>query len=363
MPAPGEPVAPKPTDAPARDASPDATADIAGPAPHAAAPEATAPLTTARGRRRLVLATTSFLIAALAAVFWSLPDGRLRDLAATGGLVARDTQANAPADAAGRDSRPTDAPTTSAVLAPQDLNPEPETVRSAPGDNASADTSATAALAPGEAQAPVPAPEETAAQPDTADAATRARIDRLRTAMADYPAAAEDRFRFAIDRAGTDPLAAVAGYAGAALLDHRRAAYYLGQIYETGDGVAVDRALAREWYSLAATEIAGAAALLEALAAPQVEGAPGAPLPLFAGPAGPGQVALIWTSAEGPDPAAYRIDLASEAGEILATSAVQRLSALRMDLPEAARLWRVVALGDGDAAVASPWVPILASPE
>ncbi len=357
MPAPDDPVAPKPADAPARDDSPVA----AGHTPQAAALEATEPVAAARGRR-LVLAGVLLLVASLAAVVWFLPEDRLRDLAATAGLDARDTQAPESADATGRESGPADAPTTNAAVAPQDLDPAPEPVVSAPSDISPADAAATAAIPPEEAQAPAPAPEETA-QPDTADAATRDRLDRLRAAMADYPASAEDRFRFAIDRAGADPLAAVAAYAGAALLGHRRAAYYLGQIYQTGDGVAVDRALARDWYSLAATEIAGAAALLEALAPPEVAGDPGAPLPLFAGRAGPGQVDLIWTSAEGPDPAGYRIELASEAGEILVTSAVQTLSALRMDLPEAAALWRVVGLGDGDVAVASPWVPILASPD
>lgn len=354
---PDDPVAPKPADAPARDDSPVA----AGPTPQATAPEATEPVAAARGRR-LVLAGVLLLVASLAAVVWFLPEDRLRDLAATAGLDARDTQAPEPADAAGRESGPADTPTKNAAVTPQDLDPESKSALSAPSDIAAADVPATATIPSEEAQAPAPAPEE-AAQPETADAATRDRLDRLRAAMADYPASAEDRFRFAIDRAGADPLVAVAGYAGAALLGHRRAAYYLGQIYQTGDGVAVDRALARDWYSLAATEIAGAAALLEALAPPEVAGEPSAPLPLFAGPAGPGQVDLIWTSAEGPDPAGYRIELARETGEILATSAVETLSALRMDLPEAARLWRVVALGDGDVAVASPWVPILASPE
>jgi TPR repeat protein len=76
-------------------------------------------------------------------------------------------------------------------------------------------------------------------------------------------------FRDAVDIALEDSRAAVVGYSRAALMGHERAAYYLGQIYETGDGVPVDLAIARHWYEAASLGNPRAQRRLAALPGPE----------------------------------------------------------------------------------------------
>ncbi len=187
----------------------------------------------------------------------------------------------------------------------------------------------------------------------------RDRAAFIQSAMSSFPETAQDRFWRAIELAEEDPQLAVVGYARAALMGHNRSAYYLGQIYETGEGVAVDRVLARSWYQQASNAIPGAARLLATLPEPQSDGPPQAPLPLFSGREEEGWIELVWTSAEGPDPSSYRIELATETGEIALKIEPVAVSALRISSPLGAASWRVVSVGtEGSAQIASPWLPI-----
>ena len=135
-------------------------------------------------------------------------------------------------------------------------------------------------------------------------------------------AGAEAAFLHALEIATDDPRTAVIDYARAALLGHGRAALYLGQIYETGDGVPVDFVIARHWYEVAAPANPHAQRRLSEL--PQAE--PGElvpPIPLLAQPAGGGADDFIWTSGAGADPLSYVVQLGADpkAGAIAAYSA------------------------------------------
>ena len=184
-------------------------------------------------------------------------------------------------------------------------------------------------------------------------------VARVRHAMSDFPESAVERFRRAVAMAEQDSELAVVGYARAALMGHKRAAYYLGQIYETGEGVPVDRSLAKAWYRQAGPSNRGAALLLAGLAKPETDGALQAPLPLFALNGKEAWIELIWTSAEGPDPSFYRVELATVEGDIAMRVEPVTISAHRMTRPDGAVSWRVVALNsDQSIATASPWLPI-----
>lgn len=193
--------------------------------------------------------------------------------------------------------------------------------------------------------------------PGTA-AEAEARVARIATALAGAESTANAQYLAALDLAETAPEAAAVGYARAALSGHERSAYYLGQIYETGEGVPVDHALARIWYNRAASQIAGAAARLEDLQPSAEGGAITAPIPLFSKKMPDGTVELIWTSGEGADPTAYRIELSSTFSDTALYSGQVRSSAIRLRPPQAARTWRVVALDRNGREVASPWMEI-----
>ncbi|MCU9849750.1 AAA family ATPase [Defluviimonas sp. WL0024] len=206
---------------------------------------------------------------------------------------------------------------------------------------------------------PPTAPNRPAAAAPTPDLELLTRVGRIRTAVAAIPATAADRFRAAIEIGGDDPELAVVHFALAALHGHDRAAYYLGQIYETGEGVATNRGLARGWYGEAGTAIAGAVRGLAELAPSEPESTPGPPVPLYAGRMPDGSVELVWTGGDGAAPSHYRVELGTEPGSVSLTAGPLVISAIRVSAPGAARAWRVVAAGGpGSDEVASPWLPI-----
>ena len=185
------------------------------------------------------------------------------------------------------------------------------------------------------------------------------RVERIRAAVAGVPDDAGAHFRQALEAAGVDGQIAVVSYARAALGGHNRAAYYLGQMFETGESVPVDRSIARAWYKQAGPDVSGAVKLLDGLAAPETEGALAAPIQLFGGQEPSGSVDLVWTSGEGRDPDYFRVELANVEGEIAMTAQPLTVSALRMTVPESASRWRVVAVSEDNAGEAvSPWLPI-----
>lgn len=171
-------------------------------------------------------------------------------------------------------------------------------------------------------------------------------------------AAAEAAFLHALDVAMEDPQAAAVAYARAALMGHERAAYYLGQIYETGDGVPVDFAIARHWYDVASRGNRHAQRQLPELPRPE-SGELSPPLPLLAAPVGNGHADFVWTSGPGADPLSYVLEISAEpsAGPAIAYPVVG--SAARLPLGAHASHWRVLALepGGGRPAV-SDWHPI-----
>lgn len=83
--------------------------------------------------------------------------------------------------------------------------------------------------------------------------------------VADLPTDASSVLRTAVTLGRTNGRAAAAAYAVAAAKGDPRAAYYLGQIYEAGEGVARNPTMAFLWYSTAAGVIPAAGARADAL--------------------------------------------------------------------------------------------------
>lgn len=189
-------------------------------------------------------------------------------------------------------------------------------------------------------------------------------VDRISAALGDVPPDAETRFRLAVDLGLSDPQAAIVAYSLAALLGHERAAYYLGQIYEAGEGVASDASLARKWYRQSGLE--PAAAMLQAasgsLSTASASGgdAPAPPQPLYSGIDATGAAEFVWAPGRGGDVDHFRLDVADKSGRIVTSIAPIELTAARVTLPQGAAHWRVAAFGPGAGALSaqSPWLPI-----
>ena len=175
---------------------------------------------------------------------------------------------------------------------------------------------------------------------------------------------AEAAFRHALDIALDDPAAAAIGYARAALLGHERSAYYLGQIYESGDGVPVDFAIARHWYETASAGNSRARSRLADLPPPEQGGPLAPPLALLAEPRGTGQADFVWTSGPGADPTSYVVELSGDPGEGAATAYSVVGSAARLPLVAGASHWRVLALdATGGRGAASDWQQLMPESE
>lgn len=152
-----------------------------------------------------------------------------------------------------------------------------------------------------------------------------------------------------------DPQGAIPIYTQAALWGSERAAYYLGQLYETGIGVEADLNRARAWY-LQAPQIAGAATRLRQMKPP-----PALPANADLAPAIPerqvifeaGRSELHWRGPSGPDPARYRVEFVT-AGAERVQELETGLSAALIPLPVSR--WRVLSLRpDGTPGAASAW--------
>lgn len=162
---------------------------------------------------------------------------------------------------------------------------------------------------------------------------------------------AEAFFREAVDQALQEPERARILYTRAAALGHARAAYYLGQIYETGDGTAADLTLARAWYELASTENEGAREWLAELPGDTADEQPAAPIPLLAERYEDGDVDLVWTRADAQETFLIEFTDAPDAapkfrGEVAGPT-------LSVKLPSEVDYWRIIPLG-GEAG-AAPW--------
>jgi len=151
---------------------------------------------------------------------------------------------------------------------------------------------------------------------------------------------------------GTDPERAAQLYARAALWGNGRAAYYLGQLYETGVGVDPDPHRARAWYKAAIGIDAAADRLVQMGASPSQAEPGNAPVPVRQGLIVTGETELYW---QGPAGARqFRVEFipAGRKGQGLHLDTA--LSAALIAQPVEA--WRVMVLrGDGATGPASGW--------
>ena len=184
---------------------------------------------------------------------------------------------------------------------------------------------------------------------------------RIEVALSELPADAESQFRFAVSMTDRDPLLAAAAYSQAALSGHDRAAYYLGQMFEAGDGIPRDTALAAAWYRRAAERLPFARDSLAVLERPD-RGAVTPPVPLSVQKKAEGRVALAWISGAGPDPHQYRVEFAATGSPVPLSAELVTLSALQADLPPDAARWRVLSMDSTGRRIAgSDWKPIQAA--
>lgn len=146
-----------------------------------------------------------------------------------------------------------------------------------------------------------------------------------------------------------DPERSAQLYARAALWGSDRAAYYLGQLYETGIGVAPDTQRAKAWYDQAAG-LPGAAARLADLQGTSVAAPVAVPVPVAQIMITSGQTELHWAG-HAPQ---FRIEYVPAGdGETIRNLETARSAIL---IPQPVIRWRVVALnGDGSDGPASPW--------
>lgn len=151
---------------------------------------------------------------------------------------------------------------------------------------------------------------------------------------------------------GSDPERAAQLYARAALWGNGRAAYYLGQLYETGVGVDPDPDRARAWYK-AATGIDAAADRLAQMGASLSQAEPAsAPVPVLQRLIVTGRTELHW---QGPPSAGqFRVEYIPAGGDGQVQHMDTALSAVLVPQPVAA--WRVMAVHEnGTTGAASAW--------
>lgn len=160
-----------------------------------------------------------------------------------------------------------------------------------------------------------------------------------------------------LERSFDAPEVAALIYARAALAGNMRAAYYLGQLYDTGDGVPYNPALARVWYDAASATERGAARRLADMPEPAAAAQPVTPVPQFGWSGPDGQIALIWTAPYAGGTQQFRVELGGAQGEVLA-QADTGLTALTLPRAPEARLWRVVGATPGGAEAPSGWLEL-----
>ncbi|MCQ0969712.1 AAA family ATPase [Paracoccus sp. TK19116] len=199
-------------------------------------------------------------------------------------------------------------------------------------------------------QKPTPEPvpsHRPAAQPSPDDAARSEASRMAATSPVDL--------RAALDLADSSPAAAAIVLARAAVSGSDRAAYYLGQLHETGDGVALDPALAAAWYRRAARSIPEAQSHLASddgagFAIPIV--APQSQLAVLAPDA---SLDLVWDGSGAARE--YRVEIADQAQDVLQASQVA-IPAAKVDLPAGSALWRVISIGASGDEVSGHWQTI-----
>lgn len=184
------------------------------------------------------------------------------------------------------------------------------------------------------------------------------RIEHVRAALGESAGGPEEMFRLALRIPGSEADAVATAYSLAALSGHDRAAYYLGQMYELGEGVPRNLGIALAWYELGARSMAGAQARSEALAEQTSEGSVLAPIPLFHRALEGQQLEMVWTVAPEAAGGTFTIEFGDEQGQTLSAMLGHSLPALRSNLPPDASKWRVGASTDDTGIQFSEWVDI-----
>ena len=180
------------------------------------------------------------------------------------------------------------------------------------------------------------------------------KVDALRRIVEPLPELPEEQFRKAVTIAGQYPEAAASAYALAANADHERAAYYLGQMFEIGEGVPIDFVQARAWYQRASSRIDAAKRRLAGLPVDKDTSPLAPPVPLYSRMAANGEFEMVWTSGNGADPKGYAVEFAKPDGEILRRIDGLVTTVLRSPLPETASYWRISTVGGPKTG----WLPI-----
>lgn len=189
-------------------------------------------------------------------------------------------------------------------------------------------------------------------EPEPAPVPALAQLDTRVEQAAPDP---QDLLIRALAMGNDEPEAAIPLYTRSALWGSERAAYYLGQLYETGVGVTADPNRARAWYRKA-PQISGAVARLR-----QMGPVPALPAGAELAPPAPerqvifgsGQSELHWRNPAGPSPTRYRVEFITTGAERV-QQLETGLSAALIPLPVSR--WRVMALRpDGTSGPASDW--------
>ena len=184
------------------------------------------------------------------------------------------------------------------------------------------------------------------------------RYTRVRSALGDVTDDPDALFRLAITMPGSDPEAALTAYSLAALGGHDRAAYYLGQKYELGEGVPRNLGVAQAWYELGAATISGAFNRYEALKGQPTSGSPKAPVPLFQRATASGELEMVWSVEAGAAVRDFTVEVADGNGTTLTTTPGLSVTALRQSFPDVAQKWRVGATSDEGRTEFSNWMPL-----
>ena len=161
----------------------------------------------------------------------------------------------------------------------------------------------------------------------------------------------------ALEAEAADPARAAILYARAALRGSDRAAYFLGQLHETGQGGRADATAARQWYAHAA-DLAAAQRRLQALPdTGTASGPPPVPIPVFQALTDRGSE-MIWRMPEGAPPARYLIETFTADG---AAAGVTETAVPALAVSQSVSGWRVTAIGaDGRDSAPSPLVRMVA---
>lgn len=199
------------------------------------------------------------------------------------------------------------------------------------------------------------APRSFAAAPQLTDVVSIAPVMESVLAL---PGDASSILRTAVGLGRTDGASAAAAYAVAAAMQEPRAAYYLGQVYESGEGVTRNESMAYLGYQAAATEIPAANTRAEALRsgfssletrAPKIE-------VIHAHQEASRKGVFLWhTRNAGPD-VSFEIQFADQNGEIL-KKLETRLPAILAEIPVTTERFKVTSKNESET-VSTDWMRI-----